>query len=280
MKRPSYRQFALFATALTGTLVALGVYTSATGSGLACAQQWPLCDNGLLPQSLPSFIEWFHRLVAMITGFVIIGAVGWAWIGEQSRRTAAYATAALVFLPLQVSLGAVTVTLNGAIPGGYSVPTQAAHLLVALTIFTALVLTTLSAMRGHYRRSATERTRMALFAALALLPVNAVFGRVTPLVDYSPAAQALFALTALATFAVLVAATVWLPMTDVARYRPALGVALASVFLVTLLGRDLVNYTWTAHLVNWLLYGVAFVAVAAVAYLAQSTPRDGRSVLA
>ena len=280
MKRPSYRQFALFATALTGTLVALGVYTAATGSGLACAQQWPLCDNGLLPQSLPSFIEWFHRLVAMVTGFVIIGVVGAAWLGDQSRRTSLLATAALVLLPLQISLGAVTVTLNGAIPGGYSVPTQAAHLLVALSIFTALTLSTLSAMRGHYRRSAAERSRLALFAVLALLPVNAVFSRVTPLVDYSPAAQALFALTALTTFAALVAATVWLPTTEFARYRPALGVALAAVFLVTLLGRDLVAYTWTAQLVNWLLYAVAFVAVAAVAYLAQSSAQDGRSALA
>jgi len=183
-------------------------------------------------------------------------------------------------LPLQISLGAVTVTLNGAIPDGYSVPTQAAHLLVALAIFTALTLTTLSAMRGHYRRSATDRARLALFAVLVLLPINAVFGRVTPLVEYSAGAQALFALTALASFAVLVAATVWLPMTGVARYRPALAVALASVFLVTLLGRDLVAYTWTAHLVNWVLYGVAFVAVAAVAYAAQTAPRDGRSVMA
>ncbi|MFB6220151.1 MAG: COX15/CtaA family protein, partial [Halolamina sp.] len=276
MNRPSYRQFALFATALTGTLVALGVYTAATGSGLACSQQWPLCDNGLLPRTLPSFIEWFHRLVAMVTGFVIIGAAGAAWVGDQSRRTAVLATTALVLLPLQVSLGAVTVTLNGALPWGYSVPTQAAHLLVALSIFTALTLATLSAMRGHYRRSAVERVRLALFAVLALLPVNAVFGRVTPLVDYSPAAQALFTLTALLTFAALLAGAVWLP-TGMARYRPALSIALVSVFLVTLLGRDLVAYDWTAHLVNWLLYGVAVLAAAAVAYAAQTARRDGRS---
>ena len=280
MKRPSYRQFALFATGLTGILVALGVYTAATGSGLACSQQWPLCDNGLLPQSVPSFIEWFHRLVAMVTGFVIIGVVAAAWLGEQSRRTALYATAGLVLLPLQISLGAATVTLNGSIPGGYSVPTQAAHLLVALAIFTALILTMLSAMRGNYQRSATERSRFALFAVLALLPVNALFGRVTPLLDYSPGAQALFVLTALATFATLVAAIVWLPMTGVARYRPALGAALASVFIVTLLGRDIVVYSATAHLVNWVLYAVAFAAVAFVAYAAQTAPRDGRSVLA
>lgn len=280
MKRPSYRQFALFATALTGTLVALGVYTAATGSGLACSQQWPLCDNGLLPQSVPSFIEWFHRLVAMVTGFVIVGVVAAAWLGEQSRRTALYATASLVLLPLQISLGAVTVTLNGSIPGGYSVPTQAAHLLVALAIFAALTLTVLSAMRGNYRRSASERSRFALFAVLALLPVNALFGRLTPMLNYSPGAQSLFVLTALAAFATLVAAIVWLPMTGVARYRPALGAALASVFIVTLLGRDIVVYSATTHLVNWVLYTVAFAAVAFVAYAAQTAPRDGRSVLA
>jgi cytochrome c oxidase assembly protein subunit 15 len=187
---------------------------------------------------------------------------------------------ALVLLPLQVSLGAVTVTLNGAIPGGYSVPTQAAHLLVALSIFTALTLATLSAMRGHYRRSALERVRLALVAVLVLLPVNAVAGRATSLVAYSPAAQAVFALTALAAVAALLAATVWLSLTGVARYRPALGAALGSLFLVTLLGRDLVAYGWTAHLVNWLLYAVAFAAVAVVTRAAQTAPRDGRSVLA
>jgi len=280
MKRPSYRQFALFATALTGTLVALGVYTAATGSGLACSQQWPLCDNGLLPQTLPSFIEWFHRLVAMVTGFVIVGVAGAAWVGDQSRRTALLATTALVLLPLQISLGAVTVTLNGAIPGGYSVPTQAAHLLVALSIFTALTLATLAAMRGHYRRPAVDRVRVALMAVLVLLPINAVFGRVTPLVAYSPGAQALFALTALAAFAALLATIVWLPQTHVTRYRPVLGVALGAVFVVTLLGRDLVAYGWTTHLVNWLLYGVAVLAVATVTYAAHRASRDGRSVVA
>lgn len=280
MRRPSYRQFALVATALTGTLVALGVYTAATGSGLACSQQWPLCDNGLLPQTLPSFIEWFHRLVAMVTGFVIVGVAGAAWVGDQSRRTALLATTALVLLPLQISLGAVTVTLNGAIPGGYSVPTQAAHLLVALSIFTALTLATLAAMRGHYRRPAVDRVRVALMAVLVLLPINAVFGRVTPLVAYSPGAQALFALTALAAFAALLATIVWLPQTHVTRYRPVLGVALGAVFVVTLLGRDLVAYGWTTHLVNWLLYGVAVLAVATVTYAAHRASRDGRSVVA
>jgi len=280
MKRPSYRQFALFTTALTGALVALGVYTAATGSGLACSQQWPLCDGGVLPQTLPSFIEWFHRLVAMVTGFAIVGVVAAAWRGDQNRRTALYATAALVLLPFQISVGAITVTLDGAIPWGYSVPTHAAHLLFALSIFTALTLTTVSAMRGHHERSALDRSRLALGAALVLIVVNFLVSRVTALIEYGPAPQGTFALTALAAFATLVAAAVWMSETRLARYRPGVFVAGAAVFLVTLLGRDLVIYTEGARLVNGLLYLVGFTAVAVVAYAARGGAGEERTSLA
>ena len=274
MKRPSYRQFALFTTALTGVLVALGIYTSATGSGLACAQQWPLCDGGVLPQTLPSFFEWFHRLVAMITGFVIVGLVAAAWRGGQERRTALYATAALVLLPFQISVGAITVTLDGAIPWGYSVPTHAAHLLFALSIFSALVLSTLSSMTGHYERSALDRSRLALGATLLLVPVNFLVSRVSPLIEYGPPAQAVFILTALAAFAALVATIVWLPETALAQYRLGALVAAGAMFLVMLLGRDLVVYTDEARLVNGLLYLIAFAAAAVVAYATRE--RAGR----
>ncbi len=280
MKRPSYRRFALFTTALTGVLVALGVYTAATGSGLACSQQWPLCDGGVLPQTIPSFIEWFHRLVAMITGFAITGVVATAWRGGQERKTALFATAALVLLPFQVSVGAITVTLEGAIPWGYSVPTHAAHLLFALSIFTMLSLSTITAYEGHYDRSLFERSRLALGAALLLIPANYIVSRVSPVIDYGPPAQGAFALTALAAFVALVAAAVWLPGTSLSRYRPGVFVAGASVFLVTLLGRDLVVYTETARLVNGLLYLIAFVAVAVVAYAARGESGEERTSLA
>lgn len=279
MKRLRFRRFALFTTALTGLLAALGVYTAATGAGLACSQQWPLCDNGLLPQTLPSFIEWFHRFVAMLVGFLIIGVVGWAWRGGADRKTATLATAALVLLPLQVSLGAITVTLNGAIPGGYSVPTQAAHLLVALSIFTLLTLATLSAYQGHFTRSADERVHLALVAALVLLVANLVVTRATPVVDYVPAAQGLFAVTALATVATLVGVAVWLPETSLASSRPVVLGAGVSMFLVTLLGRDLVTYTDTALLAHLALYAVTIALVGVLAWASHRGRADGRPSL-
>jgi cytochrome c oxidase assembly protein subunit 15 len=264
----SFRRFAAFTTALTTALVMLGVYTAATGSGLACSAQWPLCDNGLLPQTLPSFVEWFHRLVAMVTGLFILGTAGWAWTRPVDRRATFAATLAVVLLPLQISIGAVTVTLNGMLPGGYSPPTQAAHLLVALTIFTALTLTTLYAARGAFDRPPLRRTRSVLVLALGALLASALFSRVVPVVPYTPAAQAAFVGTSLSLFASLLAATVWVRRAgnQVAGYLT--GTAMAAVFLVLLLGRDLVFYTPTVRTVNAALYLLSGGLVAAATWLA------------
>lgn len=132
-----FRQFAAATTGLTFTLILLGVYTAATGAGLSCSAQWPLCDGGLLPQSIPSFIEWFHRLVAMITGFLILGTTAWAWKahGDQPRIKWA-ATLALVVLPVQVMLGGATVLR-------YTPLIQTAHHAAAMLIFASLLATTL-----------------------------------------------------------------------------------------------------------------------------------------
>ena len=261
----TFRRFAAFTTALTMTLIMLGVYTSATGSGLACSAQWPLCDNGLLPQTVPSFIEWFHRLVAMITGFFILGTTAWAWRSSLGRNGKVAATLALVLLPLQISIGAVTVTLNGLLPSGYSPPTQGAHLVVALGIFSALVVTTLLASEGTFERAPLRRIRSALVASLAILPVAAAFSRVGGVLGYTPASQAAFLGVSLSMFASLVAATLWLGDTRVARLRYVTGAALAFLFGAVVLGRDLVYYTPAVRNANVALFVLvgALTAVAA-----------------
>ncbi|EJN59297.1 COX15/CtaA family protein [Halogranum rubrum] len=276
----TFRRFAAFTTALTATLIALGVYTSATGSGLACSAQWPLCDNGLLPQTIPSFIEWFHRLVAMVTGFFILGTVGWAWRADTARRTKLAATLSVVLLPLQVSIGAVTVTLNGWLPNGYSPPTQSAHLLVALSIFTALVATTLFAYDGHHRTSALVRTRRALLASLAFLPVSVLFSRAPGLLAYTPGAQATFVLTSLPVFAALVGAVYWAGRAEMDRVRLATYPVVGLVFVHVLLGRDLLIYTGSVRLLNLGVLAAAFLALAGVTWAAYQqeggpTPTQG-----
>src|SRR6056297_65617 len=269
MKRPdwlSFRRFAAFTTALTLSLVSLGVYTAATGSGLACQAQWPLCSDQLIPtlQINPDFIEWFHRVVAMITGFLILGTAGWAW-RRGDRRTTLTAVGAVVLLPLQISLGAITVTLNGLLPWGYGVPAHAAHLLVALSIFTLLSLTTISGYRDHHSRPPRLRSRRALGIALAALLMSGLFSRGVPLLQYSPGAQAWYYAVSLVAVVALLAAVFWLSTVDRIGARLA-GGALAVQFGVMLLGRDLVLYTAVVQRINFALYLLALGIVAAVGW--------------
>jgi cytochrome c oxidase assembly protein subunit 15 len=269
----TFPRFAAFTTGLTLSLVMLGIYTAATGSGLACSAQWPLCDNGLLPQTIPSFIEWFHRLVAMVTGGLILGTALWAW-RRPGRRTRLAATLAVCLLPLQISIGAVTVTLNGLFPAGYSAPTQGAHLVVALSIFSLLVWTTLSARTE--RGPALARVRPALGVALAAIVAGIPVSRVVTAIPYSPAAQALFYGAALVAVAALLAATRWAAETAVPRLRYATGLALGSLFAGMLLGRDLVFYTPTVRLLNAASFVLAGAAVLAATLLVRRVRPDGR----
>lgn len=264
----TFRGFAAFTTGLTLTLIVLGIYTAATGSGLACSQQWPLCDGGVLPNSLPSFIEWFHRLVAMITGWFILGTAAWSWRAQTDRRTRTAATLSAVLLPLQIGIGAVTVTLNGALPSGYSTPTHAAHLAVALLIFGALVLTTLFASDSRDDRPPLASARRGLLMALFLLPISAAFSRVTVVPAYSPRAQAFFYGLSLLVVAALLAATVLLGRTAVSRLRWGAGAALAATLAHLLLGRDLVFYTPAVRRFNVVLLFVSVALLAATTWAA------------
>ncbi|WP_134671236.1 COX15/CtaA family protein [Halorussus marinus] len=131
-----FRHLAAVTTGLTFSLILLGVYTAAMGAGLSCSAQWPLCDGGVLPQTFPSFVEWFHRLVAMITGFFIIATTVGAWKYHAERRIRGAATLALAVTPLQMVLGGATVFV-------YTPVVQVAHHAAALTIFGSLMATTL-----------------------------------------------------------------------------------------------------------------------------------------
>ncbi|WP_284014361.1 COX15/CtaA family protein [Halobaculum litoreum] len=265
----SFRRYAAFTTGMALTLISLGIYTAATGAGLACAQQWPLCDGGVLPQSIPSFIEWFHRLWAMITGFFILGGAVWAWLDRDllARRTRYAVTLATVLTPMQAVFGAITVTLNGALPGGYSAPVHAAHFLTGFSIFALLSYATLSAYEGRFSRDALSRSRLAVGVALASLLVAWVVSRIDPVPSYSPPEQALFYAVALLAFGSLLAATLWLGELDEVVPRAATGAAAVLLFVGMVFGRDIVFYSAAVEFVNWLVVALAVASTLGAAWL-------------
>lgn len=197
----SFRHYLAGTTALTSVLMLLGVYTAAAGAGLTCAQRWPLCDGavfGLFPADWMSFIEWFHRLVAMVAGFVILGAAGHAWRAGRSRLVRGALTVATVLLPAQIILGALTVT-------EYEWLILTAHFTTATVIYAGTALATGWAFAGHVRAGAARR---AALAAAALLPAFLVLSP-RLLFVYGGAAQVALYAVGLAALAALCWATVW-----------------------------------------------------------------------
>ena len=276
----TFRRYAAATTAMTLSLFALGVYTAATGSGLACQAQWPLCSDQLIPALTinPDFIEWFHRVWAMITGFLIIGVAGWAWRGGFDRRTRLAATLAVAILPFQITVGAITVTVGGLVPGGYTVSTHAAHLIVALCIFTLL---TLAAVWGGDRGASPRLLRAAVGIALVGVLASAVFSRAVPFVTYSPGAQAAFYIAGLAAHLGLIVAMVGATAgvrgerTDIdastARtVRTLAAGSMAALVTTLLLGRDLVLYDAVWQQINLVALGAALALVLGAAWVLRS----------
>ncbi|NLV10030.1 COX15/CtaA family protein [Halomicrobium sp. HM KBTZ05] len=107
-----FRNLLVGSTAGTLLLMLVGLYTAYKGAGLTCEQRWPLCDGwlGLFPANLVSFIEWSHRLLAMLVGFALLGVLYLAWRRQDDRRVKWAVTAAVALLPSQIILGALTVT--------------------------------------------------------------------------------------------------------------------------------------------------------------------------
>ena len=158
--RVPFRHYLAVTTVSVFFLMLLGVYTGKVGAGLACEGRWPLCDGwmGLFPANWPSFVEWFHRFVAMIVGFMIIGAGVLAYRRNVSRYIRYAVGLAVVVLPFQIIFGANTV-LN------FGLWESMIHNAAAQIIFAALVFAT----------------------ALAYLGADRGGGEATPATQHSPA---------------------------------------------------------------------------------------------
>jgi cytochrome c oxidase assembly protein subunit 15 len=243
------RRLAGASAALTFVLVLLGVYTAAAGAGLTCGQRWPLCDGavfGLFPADFPSFVEWFHRLWAMITGFVVIGATVSAWRGTADRRVAYALAGATLILPSQVILGALTVTR-------YELLILVAHFVTAFAIFTLLIAAAVWAY--HERLDVPTRRRQAAILAAALVPVYVVLSPRLLLV-YSPAVQVAFYAVGMTVYAALVTVA----LTSPGRVGTLTAGAVAVLFAELVAGRQ--AYGATGELL--MLAGALIVLVAAV----------------
>ena len=245
----------LLPTTVLGTyaVILLGIYTAAVGAGLTCEARWPLCDGavfGLFPANWPSFVEWFHRLVAMITGLLIVGS--WVTIVRfrQSRRALYAMTAAIVLLPIQIWLGAGTVW-------GYQLLTLTAHFLVALGILACII-----SAATWYLGIAPRQWPGIVTAYAVLLAAMVPFLVLTPhfLFVHTGGVQMLYYGVGLSIVGVLV----WITVTeyDAGLGLPAISITGALLVAVQLLAGRVVR-TAFIHTVDWIAAGLTILVLTA-----------------
>src|SRR3954468_6033908 len=178
----TFERLALVTAAMTYLLVVIGAIVRSTGSGMGCPD-WPTCHGSWIPPigDSAAWIEWIHRGVAVIIGFLVLGLVVLAVRHYRHQRSILWSTIlALVLTGFQAYLGKVTVDTSNA------GETVTAHLASALAL---LALLTFIAIRARYpaalpARGASQRMTLVLAFVAASIYALLLFGsHVTALGD-------------------------------------------------------------------------------------------------
>ncbi|WP_026674424.1 COX15/CtaA family protein [Alkalihalobacterium bogoriense] len=142
-----------------GMLIVLmqGALVTKTGSGEGCGATWPLCFGEVIPTSpaIETIIEYSHRIVSGMLGFMIIILAIWTWrkIGHL-KETKFMAIMAIFFIVFQGLLGA------GAVVFGQSEAILALHFgISAISLATVVLLTVLVFEDGKSRVPAPKVTK-------------------------------------------------------------------------------------------------------------------------
>ncbi|MCU0476551.1 MAG: COX15/CtaA family protein [Anaerolineae bacterium] len=153
---------ALTTVFFTVGLIVFGAVVRVTDSGLGCNRDWPLCGGTIFPplDNLTAWIEWTHRLLAMLIGVLGVGMLVFAFRAfRRQNRAVLYGTlVAAGLFAVQSFLGALVVMLD--LP-----PTMVTvHLGTAMLLLAALLFTYVGATYKPAAQYAHDHVSTLLYA--------------------------------------------------------------------------------------------------------------------
>lgn len=127
----------------------LGVYQSSIHQPLSCSG-WPLCPNGLLkPPEQRYVVEYFHRILVVITASVIYATSIFAFVKVKTLKR--LTLLASIVVSVQIMIGALVVTER------LDIMIVTAHLPMGVALFGITLLVFLQ-YRKDYLTSMNEDT--------------------------------------------------------------------------------------------------------------------------
>ena len=292
-----FRAFSLAAAAGALVLAVLGSWVRINGAGMTCPD-WPLCHHALIPALQGGVVlEWSHRLLALVTGVLMIAAFAAGW---RARRRIGGVPAVLGYIAaifaVQVALGGLTVALSNT-PWSVVVHWGTAMLLLAgLTALALLAVVEPRTVTVRHSLLGGVLAACAVFAFLTMLAGSYVSSSgaglactTLPACDggswngttVAQLAQMTHRWIATAFFACATLAAYVAVFGTTARVRTATLFAYALVVLQIMLG--IANVAWQlptvlreAHAANACLAFVAFVAALMFAAIDGTAPVAAR----
>ncbi|HTP11409.1 MAG TPA: heme o synthase [Anaerolineae bacterium] len=139
------RKWALLSVLFVAGLLFFGTLVTGTGSALGCLTDWPLCRGSLIPNSteLTTYVNWFHRFFALMTGCVLAYTTLVAWRGKD-RQHGAWITSALMLscFIIQAAIGGAVVLSQ------LQLLWRGLHLTMAAATWTAAIVLLVLAVRS------------------------------------------------------------------------------------------------------------------------------------
>jgi heme A synthase len=168
------RKLALATLVATFVLILVGGVVRVSDSGLGCGPAgsgfhgWPFCNGDVVPGvDLNSIVEYTHRVLAVVVGFMMLALVVMAW--RRYREYRVVTGLLLVLVAAQGLLGGLTVEEN--LEEAY----VAAHLGLAMLLL-GLLLYLWRSLSGAEPEDGGPRIRVLAIAATALVFCTIVAG--------------------------------------------------------------------------------------------------------